>query len=281
MSTLPNSLITASCSFSRELRSSTSLVTRSERLPSASISFAAFSTCSARRELATTSAPASASPSAIALPMPVVPPVTTATLPLKSKRSAVICFLYQIDCALPVLPLSRPPKSITRPPSLALARRHASPPAVLVLLPLLRNALQFHWIEYGTHSASELISTLGLFESRRSHAPPRPRRGSHSHHATLRRLGRRRRVQRSPRSSSLLRHAHRHCHRARRQRCRPPRRRLHPPGRRGPLAHSVGAVRRCRSYCAQWPQLHRAWIRNACSRRLQRPRPHRHQPGQT
>ena len=86
ISTLPNSSSTASCNACTESRSSTSLATRNVRRPSASISAAAFSTCSSRRELATTSAPASARPSAIACPSPVVPPVTTATLPLKSNR---------------------------------------------------------------------------------------------------------------------------------------------------------------------------------------------------
>jgi len=46
------------------------------------------------------------------------------------------------------------------------------------------------------------------------------------------RLGRRRRVQRSPRVAPLLRTSHSHCHGACRQPGRPPRRGLHPPGRR-------------------------------------------------
>ena len=49
ISTLPNSAITASCSLCTESRCATSLVTRSVRRPSASISAAASSTCSARR----------------------------------------------------------------------------------------------------------------------------------------------------------------------------------------------------------------------------------------
>jgi hypothetical protein len=49
-------------------------VTRSERRPNSSISRAAVSTCSARREVGTTSAPAWAKPWAMARPIPEVPP---------------------------------------------------------------------------------------------------------------------------------------------------------------------------------------------------------------
>ena len=90
MSTLPNWASTASCSACTCARSATSLTTRSVRRPSPSISAATASTAEDRRELATTSAPASANPSAIAWPSPVVPPVTTATLPLKSNRPRLI-----------------------------------------------------------------------------------------------------------------------------------------------------------------------------------------------
>src|SRR4029079_5424570 len=67
-------------------RSSTSVATRSVRRPSASISAATSSTSGARLAVATTSAPASASPSASTLPIPLVPPTTTATRPSRLKR---------------------------------------------------------------------------------------------------------------------------------------------------------------------------------------------------
>src|ERR1700679_1188312 len=54
------------------------------------MAFAASSTCSDRRELATTSAPASASPIAIASPIPDVPPTTTADLPPASNNGSPI-----------------------------------------------------------------------------------------------------------------------------------------------------------------------------------------------
>src|SRR5690606_27992483 len=57
---------------------------RRDRRPSASTAVATSSTCACRRPVATTSAPASASPSARALPIPLVPPTTTATRPDKS-----------------------------------------------------------------------------------------------------------------------------------------------------------------------------------------------------
>ncbi len=104
MSTLPNFSSTASCSDCSEARSCTSLVTASERHPMASISAATFLTCSRRRELGTTSAPAPASPCAIACPNPVVPPVTTATRPCKSKRFWLI---GSIPCWLSHTPTGR------------------------------------------------------------------------------------------------------------------------------------------------------------------------------
>ena len=85
MSTFPSAFTLESRSFSSEPRSDTSEVMRKERRPRASISRAAASTCSCRREVATTSAPASANPWAMARPMPEVPPITTATFPVKSK----------------------------------------------------------------------------------------------------------------------------------------------------------------------------------------------------
>ena len=66
ISTLPNSFSTASCSANSESRLATSLAARNVRRPSASISAATFSIRSRRLELATTSAPASARPSAMA-----------------------------------------------------------------------------------------------------------------------------------------------------------------------------------------------------------------------
>src|SRR5665213_3595094 len=84
ISTPPNLEIVFSKTCSREPRSPTSEVTASERRPSDSICAAVSFTCSARRDVATTSAPASASPNASAWPIPEVPPTTTATLPLTS-----------------------------------------------------------------------------------------------------------------------------------------------------------------------------------------------------
>src|SRR3954469_15650176 len=69
-----------------ELRSSTSVVIRTVRRPRASISADTWSTSWARLAVATTSAPASASPSASTLPIPLVPPTTTATRPSRLKR---------------------------------------------------------------------------------------------------------------------------------------------------------------------------------------------------
>ena len=89
MSTLPNAARMASCKAWRDARSPTSLAARNERRSRASISAAAFSTSGNRREEGTTSAPASASPRAMAWPRPVTPPMTTATLPVKSNRGGV------------------------------------------------------------------------------------------------------------------------------------------------------------------------------------------------
>src|SRR5919112_499495 len=102
MSTRPKASRQAASNASSEARSATSDVTRSVRLPRSSISAAAASTCSARREVGTTSAPASASPCATARPMPDVPPTTTATLPVSSKGA------YPIRRLLPRCGLERP-----------------------------------------------------------------------------------------------------------------------------------------------------------------------------
>src|SRR6266446_2847631 len=63
MSTRPSAFTTALSASSRERRSVTSLLTRSVRRPSAATSSAAAATCSARRDVGTTSAPASGRPS--------------------------------------------------------------------------------------------------------------------------------------------------------------------------------------------------------------------------
>src|SRR5262245_36979620 len=90
ISTLPKDSIVSERRCCNESRSETSEQTRNDRTPRFSISEAAFSTSSLRRELGMTSAPASAKPYAIALPMPEVPPITTATLPLKSRGLKLI-----------------------------------------------------------------------------------------------------------------------------------------------------------------------------------------------
>ena len=58
--------------------------------PEASSSFTVASTASALRLTTMTRAPAAANAVAIALPMPRVPPVTSATLPSREKRFAVM-----------------------------------------------------------------------------------------------------------------------------------------------------------------------------------------------
>src|SRR5271170_5102562 len=90
ISTLPNAFTVPSSSTCRLSRSATSELSRSDRRPVASIAFAASSTCSGPRKLATTSAPASARPIAIAKPIPDVPPTTTADLPFKSNNGCPI-----------------------------------------------------------------------------------------------------------------------------------------------------------------------------------------------
>ena len=77
------------------------------RRPRPSISRATSSTRFSRRAVATTSAPASASPSASTRPMPLVPPMTTAVLPLRSKRDG---------------PFLGPPRGAPRAPRSAAAR---------------------------------------------------------------------------------------------------------------------------------------------------------------
>ena len=86
MSTLPKDLITSSCSFWMEARSLTSQVARTVLRPAASMALAVASTSASRRALATTSAPESHRPSTRARPMPVVPPMTTASCPGEIER---------------------------------------------------------------------------------------------------------------------------------------------------------------------------------------------------
>jgi hypothetical protein len=85
-SAFPNAPTVLSRSRWSDARSVTSEVSRSVFRPRDSISLAVASTCSRRRDDATTSAPASASPWARARPIPEVPPRTTAVLPVRSRR---------------------------------------------------------------------------------------------------------------------------------------------------------------------------------------------------
>src|SRR4051812_27226035 len=86
MSIRPNAFWMASAALPSDDRSSTSVSSRSVLRPMVSISAATSSTRGARRAVATTSAPASASPSASTRPIPLVPPTTTATRPSRLKR---------------------------------------------------------------------------------------------------------------------------------------------------------------------------------------------------
>ncbi len=97
MSTLPHAFTVSSSRCCNVARSPTSEVSRSALRPLDSICAAASSTCSCRRELATTSAPASANPTAMASPIPDVPPTTTAVFPVKSNNEfAIEIFLSQL-----------------------------------------------------------------------------------------------------------------------------------------------------------------------------------------
>src|SRR5262249_6722161 len=89
ISTWPNAETQASRSCWSDPRLPTSDGCRSVRRPRASIAFAASSPAPSRRPVATTSAPASANPSASARPIPVVPPTTTATRPDRSKGGLI------------------------------------------------------------------------------------------------------------------------------------------------------------------------------------------------
>ena len=107
MSTLPKACRTASRSFSRDTRSVTSEGTRRLRRPLASTALAVSSTTSARREVATTSAPASARPMAMARPRPEVPPRTTATLPARSRAASPTSDLLKVVYGMRTLPEAR------------------------------------------------------------------------------------------------------------------------------------------------------------------------------
>src|SRR5580658_1944008 len=102
MSIFPNCARASSRTRSNEERSHTSEARRRVCRPIASIAAAVSSTCCWRRAVAITSAPASASPSESARPMPDDPPVTTATFP--SRLSS---------CELMLLSLSKP--AVMRP----------------------------------------------------------------------------------------------------------------------------------------------------------------------
>src|ERR1700756_4612723 len=96
MSTFPRFSIVFARRISREARSHTSQVARRVWRDSDSISRAVASTCSTRREEATTSAPAAAKPRASTRPIPDVPPITTAVLPERPAREGVISFLIHL-----------------------------------------------------------------------------------------------------------------------------------------------------------------------------------------
>jgi hypothetical protein len=78
-STLPSSLATRSTSPKTASRSETSAAIATDRRPRALTSSATFSAPSALTSLMATSAPSAASRSAMALPIPLAAPVTTAT----------------------------------------------------------------------------------------------------------------------------------------------------------------------------------------------------------
>ena len=78
-STLPSSLATRSTSPKTASRSETSAAIATDRRPRALTSSATFSAPSALTSLMATSAPSAASRSAMALPIPLAAPVTTAS----------------------------------------------------------------------------------------------------------------------------------------------------------------------------------------------------------
>src|SRR5262249_39847406 len=90
ISILPNDSTARDSRFCNDSRSETSEQTLNDRRPRLSISEAAFSTCSTLRDDGTTFAPASARPCAMARPIPDVPPMTTATFPVRSRGLKLI-----------------------------------------------------------------------------------------------------------------------------------------------------------------------------------------------
>ena len=89
MSSRPKVSTQASLTRSSSDVSATSAGTRRVRRPRPSISAATASTFAARRPVTTTSAPASARPRAMARPMPLVPPTTTARRPERSNSLVI------------------------------------------------------------------------------------------------------------------------------------------------------------------------------------------------
>src|SRR5689334_24033872 len=103
ISTLPNSPTTLCIRASRLDLSVTSAGATSDLRPKLCTCSAADSTRSVRRPVGTTLAPACASPLARAKPIPEVPPITTAVLPLRSSAGCPIVLLlfssnFSCDC---------------------------------------------------------------------------------------------------------------------------------------------------------------------------------------
>ena len=113
MSTLPNFSIAASETAWMDFSSETSTVIASERRPRASISFAASWASLALLPVGTTSAPASANPSAIALPMPEVAPITTAVRFVSSRPKNAMIAKNVIDRRQTHQPLGIGPKLVS------------------------------------------------------------------------------------------------------------------------------------------------------------------------
>src|SRR5262249_54769817 len=97
ISTLPNDAITASRNFAMLEESVTSQVIASEPRFRRRTSSAASVTSFSRLPVGTTLAPASANPFTSANPMPEVPPITTAVLPLRSSCEYPIVSFPQIE----------------------------------------------------------------------------------------------------------------------------------------------------------------------------------------
>src|SRR5262249_16563610 len=94
ISTLPNSLTAAPSRACRLDRSVTSVEATRVLQPRHLISLATFSTKSVRRPVGTTFAPAWARPLASARPIPDVPPMTTAVLPVRSRSGCPMGVLH-------------------------------------------------------------------------------------------------------------------------------------------------------------------------------------------